>query len=256
MSDLTTITVRVEALGFGFRSGSPVLSDVALTVNQGERVALMGPSGSGKTTLLKIIAGLSGYRTFTGTCERRGHLVMGFQQPLLLNYLTVRDNILLPSRILKDEQEIVALVHSLDLEELLDRYPFQLSGGQQRRVALARDLACPNAGGLLLDEPFSGLDEPLRDRILVKLQAHLSATSLTSIFATHSPMEATFLADRVVFLGSSPATIVAEHVVRLQRAQREKLFGKTPFFEEMAHIREMLDTHSTELNGGPDAASK
>lgn len=243
------VSVCAEHLDFGFKPGSPVLRNVNLTVDHGERVALMGASGSGKTTLLKLMAGLQGYAPKAGICFRRGRLAMVFQQPLLLNHLSVHDNILLPARFQQTDQNIDDIVQILDLGKLLDRYPFQLSGGQQRRVALARAMACPDSQGLLMDEPFSGLDEPLRERILIELQAGLDATGLTCILSTHSPLEAAFLADRILFLGNTPASIIAEHVVHLPRGDRHRLLDKAEFFDEITLIRNTIN----ELYGSLDA---
>lgn len=233
--------IQAVKLGFGFNPGDLVLDQLNLVVQHGERVAVMGESGSGKTTLLKLIAGLRGYKAVNGECRRSGHFVLVFQQPLLLDHATVRSNILLPARIQHVDQSIDDIVRILDLDNLLDRYPYQLSGGQQRRVALARALTCPNAEGLLMDEPFSGLDEPLRERILGELEAGLNATGLTTVLATHSPFEASFIADRIVFLGGDPASIVAEYAVKLPRGQRYRLLDTPQFYNEIASIRKHLD---------------
>lgn len=249
------VAIQARNLGFAFRPGSLILSNVNLTVQHGERVAVMGGSGSGKTTLLKMVAGLRGYKPVTGECWRSGRLVLVFQQPLLLDHMNVRSNILLPARLQNIEQPIEDIVRILDLEHLLDRFPYQLSGGQQRRVALARALTCPNAEGLLMDEPFSGLDEPLRERILVELEAGLNATKLTSVLATHSPFEAAFFSDRVVFLNGAPATVVAEHVVRLPRARRHAFLETPDMFDEVAAIRKHLGGHCDEATPGDARAA-
>jgi len=229
--------IALESLSFAFAADHQVLADLNLVVDKGERVGVMGPSGSGKTTLLKLIAGLRGYSPTRGTCLRSDRFAMAFQQPLLLDHLSIRDNILLPARIANKPCEIEDVVHIMGLEHLLSRYPYQISGGQQRRVALARALLSPGTRGLLMDEPFTGLDEPLRERILVEVEAALNALSLTCVFATHSPFEAAFLADRIVFLGNTPATIASIRTVTIARGKRHELLEEREFFEEVAAIR-------------------
>lgn len=250
MTCQTDLSICMDDLSFGFKSGHPVLRDVNLAIRRGERVAVMGASGSGKTTLLKLMAGLRGYRATSGNCFSAGHFAMVFQQPLLLNHMTVRENIRLPALLLKSRERVNEVARILDIGHLLDRYPFQLSGGQQRRVSLARALAYPDAHGLLMDEPFTGLDEPLRERILVELQAGLNVTGLTCILSTHSPMEAAFLSDRIIFLGNSPAAVTAEHVVRLTRGDRLRLLDKPEFFDEVTSIRKHLNDRYRELDIG------
>ena len=244
MNSNASHAVHLDAARFGFRPGNAVLSNVTLRVGHGERLAVMGPSGGGKTTLLKVIAGLRGYQLQQGACNKDGRFVMVFQQPLLLDHLSVRDNILLPSRLSGIKTDIESVVQILGLDLLLERYPFQLSGGQQRRVALARALACPDTHGLLMDEPFTGLDEPLRERILVEVEAALNALNLTCVFATHSPMEAAFLADRVIVLGGTPAAVIAEYEVNLQRGNRHDLIESADFFAEVTAIRRAIGSDS------------
>ncbi len=200
----------------------------------------MGPSGSGKTTLLKTIAGLKGYMPEAGQCRTGGRLALVFQQPLLLDHLTVRENISLPSVIKRKPCPVDEIMQMLGIERLAGHYPFQLSGGQQRRVALARALASPDSAGVLMDEPFTGLDEPLRERILAELQSALDRTGLACILTTHSPFEACMLADRIIFLGHSPATVVGEYTVRLPRRGRIDFLESEEFFHEITNVRAHL----------------
>lgn len=245
----SNFSIHCNHVSFGFKLATPILKDVSFVVQRGERVAVMGASGSGKTTLLKLIAGFRGYLATSGSCLSTGRFAMVFQQPLLLNHMSVRENILLPASIQKMHQPIEEIVRILDIGLLLDRYPFQLSGGQQRRVALARALSYPDAHGLIMDEPFTGLDEPLRDQILAELQAALDATALTCLFSTHSPVEAAFLADRIIFIGEQPATVYAEHTIRLLRKDRSLFFDRPEFFNEVAIIRNHLRDHYREIEG-------
>jgi ABC-type nitrate/sulfonate/bicarbonate transport system ATPase subunit len=220
-----------------------VLQDVSLEVKKGERVAIMGPSGSGKTSLLKAIAG---FREFAPAQEARIHVsrfAFVFQQPLLLDYLSVKENICLPATLKNELPAIDEIVRLLDISELLYRYPYQLSGGQQRRVSLARALATPGIDGLIMDEPFTGLDEPLRERILDEIDSALSAKNLTCVIATHSPLEATVLGDRTAFLYGSPARIGGFHINQIPRARRSASLASREQFEEIAAIRrQIIDT--------------
>jgi len=235
--------IEIDGLAFAFEQTNLILQDLNFAIRIGERVAVMGPSGSGKTTLLKVIAGLRGYKPTQGSCSRSGRFAMAFQQPLLLDHLSVRANILLPARLSNSQPAIDDVVEILGLDDVLDRYPYQLSGGQQRRVALARALSIPGTQGLLMDEPFTGLDEPLRERILVEVETALDALNRTCVFATHSPFEAAFLSDRIVFLGGLPATIVAEHQVQMARGKRHELLEEKQFYEEVRLVRQRLAVH-------------
>ena len=193
------------------------LDNIDLTVRDGEFLALLGPSGSGKTTLLRIIAGLSfadqGQVRFNGedvtdlpVAERKVGFV--FQQYALFKHMSVLDNVgfglsVRPrnrrpakSKIRARSRELLDLVQ---LDGLGDRYPAQLSGGQQERVALARALAVePQL--LLLDEPFGALDAKVRKELRRWLRQLHEQMGLTSIFVTHDQEEALELADRVVVL--------------------------------------------------------
>jgi len=221
-----------------------VFTDVSVAVGRGERVAIMGSSGSGKTTLLKVAAGLKSYQPKSGLCKREGRGVMVFQQPLLLSYLTVDQNIRLPMRMSHERVPTEHVVEALELEPLLNRYPYEISGGQQRRVALARALLAPQASCLILDEAFTGLDEPLKERILDQLSSYLDETGLPCLFATHSSAEAAFLATRVLFLGGKPAHIAAERQVALSPRRSRELRETESYFAELKAIR-----HLVQLNG-------
>jgi len=245
------LSIHCSDVSFGFSPKALILEDLNLFVRRGERVAVMGGSGSGKTTLLKLVAGFKGYRATSGSCLCTGRFAMVFQQPLLLDHMLVQENILLPALIQKAHQPIDEVVRILGLGKLLDRYPFQLSGGQQRRVALARALSYPDAHGLIMDEPFTGLDEPLRDQILAELQVALDKTGFTCLFSTHNPVEAAFLADRIVFIGGDVATIYAEHIVQLKRKDRSLFFDQPEFLNELAIIRRYLSRdYHREIKGG------
>jgi NitT/TauT family transport system ATP-binding protein len=186
----------------------------------GEFLALVGPSGCGKTTLLRILAGLvrpsGGEVLFQGEPIRgpRDGIGVVFQEPVLLPWRTVMDNVLLPLELLgRDDAagrgragDLLALV---DLADFRDRYVWELSGGMQQRVAIARALVNDPAL-LLMDEPFGALDAMTREQMNVELQQICARTGTTTVFITHNLLEAVFLADRVLVLSPRPSTVRAD----------------------------------------------
>ncbi|MDD9980109.1 MAG: ABC transporter ATP-binding protein [Gammaproteobacteria bacterium] len=207
---------RLELTNVSHRFGETLaVDDVSIGVETGEFVCLLGPSGSGKTTLLRLAAGLetlqSGRITIDGTTvaeggharqippERRGVGLM-FQDYALFPHLTVAQNIGFGLHDgTRDSGWIERALADMRLAHLGDRYPHTLSGGQQQRIALLRALA-PVPGILLLDEPFSGLDEHLRQRVRQETRAILAESGVTTLMVTHNPEAAMFLADRIVVL--------------------------------------------------------
>ena len=168
-----------------------ILEDIAFRLGAGEVGALIGPSGCGKSTLLRIIAGLD--KDFEGSVDRPpGPLAMVFQEPRLLPWRSVEDNIRLAAPDLK-ESELVALLGSLGLAEHRAHFPGELSLGLARRVAIARAFAI-RSSLLLLDEPFASLDAPLAQAIRKELAALVAARSLTTLLVTHNVDEALELA--------------------------------------------------------------
>jgi multiple sugar transport system ATP-binding protein len=189
------------------------LSDVSLTVADGEFVALLGPSGCGKTTLLRIVAGLErasagriliGGRDVSDRPPRERGLAMVFQSYAVFPHMTVADNIafgLAMQRKPKDviDRHVRRAASLLHIEPFLDRYPGRLSGGQRQRVAVARALAVEPAV-LLMDEPLSNLDALLRLEMRAELKAVLLEAGTTTIYVTHDQTEAMGLADRVAVM--------------------------------------------------------
>lgn len=196
------LDLHITSLVFG---GAPVLGEVSLKVAASETLALVGPSGVGKTSLLRVIAGLeSNYR---GHCDVTGQVAMVFQEPTLLIWRSVRDNVTIPTGA-SNEQANQAL-SDVGLADRADDFPSQLSLGQQRRLSLARAFAVrPKL--LLMDEPFVSLDPVLVEemmRLFAKLRA---AHQVTTILVTHVEDEAKKLASRIVTLGGKPAQITSD----------------------------------------------
>ncbi|MFC3995998.1 ABC transporter ATP-binding protein [Nocardiopsis sediminis] len=204
-----------------------VLEDFSLTVAHGELVAVVGASGTGKTTLLHLVAGLErpdrgsvragpppGGGSGTGSGARLGVV---FQQPRLLDWLPVRTNVELALKAAgASPGDALPALDAVGLADYADQYPSMLSGGQRQRAAVARAFAI-DPDIVLLDEPFSALDELTGRRLRLLLQDLWSRASRAGLLVTHSPTEAVFLADRVIVLAGRPARIVAEHRVDLPR---------------------------------------
>ena len=205
-------SIEIEAIRAVFGE-TVVLHDLTLRIAAGESVSLLGPSGCGKTTLLRILAGLlppsSGEVRFDGVsvlrtpAERRG-AVLVFQKPLLFPYLTVGENIAFGLRMRKVpareiRERVAEALGWVQLEGYQDRSPETLSGGQEQRVSLARGLVTrPRV--LLLDEPFSALDESLRAEMRLLLRRLHRELRMTTLFVTHDQVEAAMVADRVALL--------------------------------------------------------
>jgi NitT/TauT family transport system ATP-binding protein len=240
------------------------ITGFTLDVAAGEFVSIIGPSGCGKTTLLFLLAGLrppsAGHVEVCGRpaaeAMRAGLASVIFQQPVLFEWLTVEDNVLLPLR-MRDRgwwawplrrrgyaaraREALATV---ELDAFGHYRPDALSGGMQQRVAIARALTlAPRV--LLLDEPFGALDELTRDRMNQELLRLWEARGLTIVFVTHSIEEAVFLSDRVVVMGQRHAARTGSSIVRivdvdLPRPRRLAVKEEVAFFQKVREGREAL----------------
>lgn len=193
------------------------LSEVGLTVSAGEAVVIHGPSGSGKSTLLRLIAGLElpdrGEVYLDGELasrpgwalepHRRG-IGFVFQSPALWPHLTVAQNVLFGLkrwRRADAHDRVDELLAAVELSELAQRYPDELSGGEARRVALIRSLA-PRPRLLLLDEPLTNLDPELKERLLAFVKQAVSASASTLLYVSHDPAEARAISPRAIELAS------------------------------------------------------
>jgi NitT/TauT family transport system ATP-binding protein len=253
-------TVRLAGLAVDYPTKQGTLravENVDLTVGAGEFVAVLGPSGCGKSTLLRVLAGL--LAPSLGMAEIGGTRVTGprrdvgvvFQDPTLLPWKTVFENLCLPGRIMKlDRAAYTArgrdLLKLVGLEAFADYYPSQLSGGMRQRVGIARGLLHDPAL-LLMDEPFGALDAMTREAMNLEIQRIWSATRKSIFFITHSIPEAVFLADRVVVMSARPGRIVEILDNDLPRPRGIEVMATPAFGERTQRLRRFF-----RVEGGVD----
>ena len=194
-----------------------LLHDISFALADREVGVLVGPSGCGKTTMLRIIAGLD--RDFEGAITRpTGRVSMVFQEPRLLPWRTVEDNVRLVAPALA-EAALASLFGVLELEAYRRHYPGELSLGLARRVALARAFAI-EPGLLLLDEPYVSLDAALASRLREQLAALMETRMMTTLLVTHDLEEAVRLGDRIILFSAKPTRLLAELPLKVPRRAR------------------------------------
>ncbi len=222
------------------------LSDINLTIRRGDFVSLIGPSGCGKTTLMRVVADLarqtSGTLLVNGGSAEQARLDRaygdGFQAPALYPWRSIERNIMLPLEIMgmskSERRERAARYLALvGLKGFERKFPWQLSGGMQQRVSIARALSFEPAL-LLMDEPFGALDEITRDNLNVHLLRLWEKTGITVIFVTHSIPEAVFLSSKIVVMSPRPGRIL-EVIDSDLPTDRDLDARETPEFLEIAH---------------------
>jgi ABC-type nitrate/sulfonate/bicarbonate transport system ATPase subunit len=207
----------------------PVLDHLSIEAGDGQLVCMLGPAGSGKSTALNILAGLESPDAGKVVVDhvRRRQATYGYvlQQPRLLNWKTVRQNVALPlaARAISAREGRDRIGHYLDLMGLdgfADDYPVMLSGGMRRRVAIARALVIqPDV--LLMDEPFAGLDEVTAHDMMGELLRVWRRERRTFLFVTHNPLEGAYLADKVYVISARPGKVVRE--VRIKRPRSREI---------------------------------
>jgi NitT/TauT family transport system ATP-binding protein len=249
------ISLRGVSMVFGANDASQsvrALENIDLDVQPGEFVSLIGPSGCGKSTLLRSIGDLlvptAGTLSVNGKTPRQARLSRDygivFQQPVLYEWRTVVQNVQLPLEVMKvaageRRARAEALLRLVGLDEFANRYPWELSGGMQQRVSIARALSF-KPSVLLMDEPFGALDEMTRERLNRELLKIWAETRTTVLFVTHSIAEAVFLSDRVVVMSPRPGRIEATVRVDLPRPRQAATRDTERFVELVAAVRRHL----------------
>ena len=240
------------------KGGVTALEDIDLDVRPGEFVSLIGPSGCGKSTLLRVIGDLtqptSGEVLVNCKPAPRARLDRDygivFQAAVLFDWRTVAKNIALPLELLKwdrtrREARVAEMLDLVELNEFGGHYPWQLSGGMQQRVSIARALSFSPAL-LLMDEPFGALDEMTRERLNLELLSIWAETKSTVVFVTHSISEAVFLSTRVVVMSPRPGRVAGVVEVDLSQPRGVRTREEPRFFELVTEVREMLHAVETE----------
>ena len=249
MNSDSIIKVSELAKTYRTRTGDEVsaIGSITFDVKEGEFITIVGPSGCGKSTLLKIIAGLLP-RT-NGSIRIRETEVNGpsrqigmiFQNPVLLPWKTVFQNVMVPIYILRLKQDLYidrarSLIRLVGLQGFENSYPFELSGGMAQRNAIVRALV-HDPEILLADEPFGALDAMTREQMNIEIQRIWIESKKTVLFVTHSIPEAVFLADTVVVLSNRPSQVIDLVHVDFPRPRSIEVMGTDRFGEFLRRVR-------------------
>jgi NitT/TauT family transport system ATP-binding protein len=259
--------VKIEGLSKQFgRGGTTALQGIDLAIEEREFVSLIGPSGCGKSTLLRIVGDLiqpsSGSVVVNGKPARQARIDRDygivFQDPVLYDWRTVAKNIALPLEIARWDrrrraERVKAMLELVELEGFDSHYPWQLSGGMQQRVSIARALSFDPAL-LLMDEPFGALDEMTRERLNMELLRIWEASGSTIVFVTHSIAEAVFLSTRVVVMSARPGRISDLIPIDLPQPRTGATREEPRFFELVTRVREALHMGAELERAAPSTA--
>ena len=239
----TEVILRTDSINVVYQESLIALQNVSLDIPAAKLTAILGPSGCGKTTLLKVIAGL--IKPTSGSVKVRGKEIEGpgpdralvFQDFALLPWATVLQNVgfgLRARGVPKKEREETSLhyIKEVGLLGFEDKYPHQLSGGMRQRTGLARALTI-NSDILLMDEPFSAVDEQMRRKLQEDLLNLLKVENKTVIFVTHSIEEAVYLADQVIILSGRPGSVAEIVYPKIDRTGEIDLIRRQPGYIDL-----------------------
>lgn len=247
--------LAIEGVSKVFTSGTNALAPIDLAIDDGSFVAIVGPSGCGKSTLLRIMAGLSDpssgtiLRGFDDT-ETELSVSFVFQDPTLMPWATVKENVALPLKLKPQTQlssNIDEVLTWVGLERFESAYPRALSGGMRMRASIARALLT-RPSLLLLDEPFAALDEFTRAQLNEDLLRLWEEQKWTGVFVTHSIREAVFLSERVIVLSPRPGRILADVAIPFPHPRTTELRDDHAFSDLCAEISHSLASALTENN--------
>ena len=228
------------------------LEGIDLSITEGEFVSLIGPSGCGKSTLLRLIGDLTsptaGSVTINGKPAAKARMDRDygivFQAPVLFDWRTVQANVALPLEVkgvpkAQRDERVRAMLDLVELKDFARHHPYQLSGGMQQRVSIARALAL-EPSILLMDEPFGALDEMTRERLNAEVQRIWQQTGTTVVFVTHSIPEAVFLSSKVVVMSPRPGRIARVIDIDLPRPRTDDTRESARYFALITEVRETL----------------
>ncbi len=252
----TDTEIMLKDIGMVYKSeGKEVtaLTSVSMDIQKGEFISLLGPSGCGKTTLLRVMADLlqptSGEITVGGVSPKEARLRQRygivFQSAVLYDWRTVLKNVMLPLEVMHIPKEdrkkkAMQMLDLVGLSKFADSYPSELSGGMQQRVGIARALAIkPEI--LLMDEPFSALDEFTREKLHDDLLRIWRKTNKTVVFVTHNIAESVFLSDRICVLSPHPGRLSAIIDVDLPRPRTQEMKNSKEFTDLVAKVRNSFE---------------
>ena len=237
------VILSTDSINVIYQESLIALQNVSLDIPAAKLTAILGPSGCGKTTLLKVIAGL--IKPTSGSVKVRGKEIEGpgpdralvFQDFALLPWATVLQNVgfgLRARGVPKKEREETSLhyIKEVGLLGFEDKYPHQLSGGMRQRTGLARALTI-NSDILLMDEPFSAVDEQMRRKLQEDLLNLLKVENKTVIFVTHSIEEAVYLADQVIILSGRPGSVAEIVYPKIDRTGEIDLIRRQPGYIDL-----------------------
>ncbi|MER2000653.1 MAG: ABC transporter ATP-binding protein [Lysinibacillus sp.] len=251
-----TPEIEINHVSMYYQTGATevlALKDVTVDIQKGEFISLLGPSGCGKTTLLRLMADLlkptEGTIHVSGSTPTEARLAQKygivFQSPTLYDWRKVKKNVSLPLEMMKipkeqQQKRVDELLELVGLSKFKDKFPWQLSGGMQQRVAIARALAT-DPQILLMDEPFSALDEFSRERLNEELLSIWSKIGNTVVFVTHSISEAIFLSDRVFVLSPHPGRLSKVVEIPLPRPRTMEMRESPEFYKLITDIRNSFE---------------
>ncbi len=250
------VEIMLKDIGMVYKSEDSevtALTKVSMDIHKGEFISLLGPSGCGKTTLLRIIADLlqptMGEITVGDESPKEARLKQRygivFQSAVLYDWRTVKKNVMLPLEVMKipkeqREKKAMQMLELVGLTKFANSYPSELSGGMQQRVGIARALAIkPEI--LLMDEPFSALDEFTREKLHDDLLRIWRKTNKTIVFVTHNIAESVFLSDRICVLSPHPGRLSAIIDVDLPRPRTQEMKNTKEFTDLVAKVRNSFE---------------
>ncbi|HEY8628464.1 MAG TPA: ABC transporter ATP-binding protein [Gaiellaceae bacterium] len=253
---MSAAAVSIAGVSKEFKGGTTALQEIDLDIHPGEFVSLIGPSGCGKSTLLRVIGDLispsDGKVVVNGKSAHQARLDRDygivFQDAVLYDWRTIAKNIALPLELggwdkRRRRERVDEMLQLVELDGFSDHYPWQLSGGMQQRVSIARALSFSPAL-LLMDEPFGALDEMTRERLNAELLRIWADTKSTIVFVTHSIAEAVFLSTRVVVMSPRPGRISSVVGIDLPQPRTAVTREEPRFFELVTAVREALHVGS------------